>query len=329
MPQLRQNFITGEWVVIAPERAKRAQDVHVPTDEHSADQAPCRFCVGSEEYAKRVAGTENDHIYILPNAYPAFVEDPALCSPRSFGVEQGFYTARPSVGGHDVLVVKDHDVSLPTFNEPTWYDLLAITKERINYFYDVCNVESVMPIYNHRRAAGASVAHPHAQLFAANVVPNLLTRELHHGERHYEQHGTCSFCDMVVHERAAGTRVLYDGDGFLACTFYAARFPYEIWILPTDHASHFERSNAEQLRALVRAMRYSIGRLDSVLHDPPLNYFIHTAPRTVDGVPYFHWHVEIAPRLATYGGFELGSGMIIDVTSPEVAAQELRRGTGR
>lgn len=326
MPQLRQNYITGEWVVIAPERAKRPGDFQVPPDTSAPEPMPCRFCVDGSEYGKRVPGAETELVYVLPNAFPAFVEDPAQCSPRSFGVEHEFYTARPSVGGHDILVVKDHRLSLPTFPAAVWTDLFRTTQRRINYFYGECNVESVMPIYNHRRAAGASVGHPHAQLFAANVVPNMLTRELHHTERHYEQRGTCPFCDMIDHERTMGIRVIYEQDGFIAFTCYAARFPYEIWILPTRHGSNFEQADDRETAAFGAAVQQVCARLAHALGDPPLNYFLHTAPRTTGGAPHFHWHLEIAPRLATYGGFELGSGMVIDVTSPETAAHDLRAG---
>ncbi|MEK7184053.1 MAG: HIT domain-containing protein [Patescibacteria group bacterium] len=323
MPQLRQNFITGEWVVIAPERAKRPSEYHISAEPPEDGNETCRFCIDGAEHEKQVADFETNEVYVLPNKYPAFLEDPTACSPRSFGVEDDFYTARPSTGGHDLVVVKDHSVSLPTFSEQIWTSLLEVTRKRIEYFYSVCNVVSAVPIYNHRRAAGASVKHPHAQIFAANVVPNMLTRELHHTERFYEQRGTCAFCDMVVHERKQGVRVLYDRDGFIAFTFYAARFPYEIWILPTQHQSNYERISSEQVRQLGQVMKEVVGRLNDLVRDPPLNYFIHTLPSTVQESASYHWHVEIAPRLATYGGFEMGSGMIIDVMSPEVAASSL------
>ncbi len=202
--------------------------------------------------------------------------------------------------------------------------MLDLIRRRVEYFYGVCNVMSAMPIYNYRRPAGASVRHPHAQIFASNVIPNMLIRELHHTERMYEQRGSCPFCDMIEHERTEQIRVLYDQDGFIAFTFYAARFPFEIWVLPTTHQSNFERIDAEQVAQLGTAMQYVIGQLDRTLHDPPLNFFIHTLPSTMHTSAHFHWHVEIAPRVATYGGFEMGSGIVIDVTSPEIAAQALR-----
>ena len=329
MPELRQNFITGEWVVISPERAKRPSDYVVAPELEEKGHDPCRFCIDGPEYGKRIDGFENEHTYVLPNAYPVFVENPTNCSPRSFVTEGGLYAARPSTGGHDVVVVKEHTASLPTFSHQIWADLLEMTRRRVEYFHQICNVVSTVPIYNHRRPAGASVRHPHAQIFAANVVPNMLTRELHHTERYFEQHGTCAFCEMIAHERKENIRIIYDRDGFIAFTCYAARFPFEIWILPTDHQSNYERSTHVQMQHLATAMKEIMGKLDHILQDPPLNYFIHTLPSIFHESAHYHWHIEIAPRLATYGGFEMGAGMIIDVMSPEEAAKELRSSTSR
>ncbi len=325
MPQLRQNIITGEWVVIAPERAKRPTDFVVKRPVRTDVPESCHFCPHSQAYQhERLADFETEHVYVIPNKYPAFREDASACSPRSFKTENGFYTAKPSAGGHDVLIVKDHQTSLTGFSEPVWVELLATTRRRVEYFYRSKQVLHAMPIYNHRAEAGASIAHPHAQLMAANVVPNQIERELDHTEAYYSDNGTCAFCDLIAHEQREKIRLLYESDRFIAFTCYAARFPFETWVLPKSHAAQFEEISESEIGELAHALRTTIGLLDAALSDPPLNYFIHTSPSTIEDAAYYHWHVEIAPRLGTYGGYELGSGMIIDMMSPEVAAGHLR-----
>lgn len=322
MPQLRQNIITGEWVVIAPERAKRPTDFVTKRPVRTDDAASCPFCQSRPNGHDR--GNETEHVYVIPNKYPAFVEDASQCSPRSFKTENGFYTTKPSTGGHDVLVIKDHATSLTGFSEAIWTDLFSVTRARVEHFYRSKNVLHAMPIYNHRAEAGASIAHPHAQLFAANVVPNQIARELAQTEEYFSDNGSCAFCDLIVHETREKVRLLYESETFIAFTCYAARFPFETWILPKSHAAKFEDVSAQEIGELAHTMRTTVGLLDAALDDPPLNYFIHTLPSTIEDARHYHWHLEIAPRLTNYGGYELGSGMVIDVMSPELAAQHLK-----
>ena len=324
MPQLRQNPITGHWVVIAPERAKRPSDFVQPKSEPKKKHNDCPFCPTGQAYKDRIQGFESDEIYIAKNKFPAFVEDPKAASPRSFQVENGFYRARPSVGGHDVIVVKDSSVNLPTFPSRIWKELLDSFRSRMIYFRDILGVESSMPIYNYLQAAGASIDHPHAQLFASNIVPNQLAREVHNAYDHFNHHGVCVFCELVKHELQQKVRVIAESEHFVAFTFYAARFPFESWILPKAHADRFENAEASIYEDLSQLLPKVFGMYHTVLNDPPLNFYIHTLPNSLDQADFFHWHMEITPRISTYGGFELGGGMIIDIVSPEHAAEFLR-----
>src|ERR1017187_6067030 len=99
MPQLRQNIITGDWVVIAPERAKRPQDFVIPKSVQISDKEKCPFCKESLGYKlnKKISGAETENIYVIENKFPAFVDEAKKASVRSFYPEDGFYRARPSV----------------------------------------------------------------------------------------------------------------------------------------------------------------------------------------------------------------------------------------
>ncbi|MBI2589761.1 galactose-1-phosphate uridylyltransferase [Candidatus Berkelbacteria bacterium] len=324
MPQLRQNIVTGEWVVIAPERAKRPTDYIVKRAVRTDAAAECNFCIHGSAYLERLPSFETERVYVIPNKYPAFLEDSKRCSSRSAQIENGFYTVRPSTGGHDVVIIKEHAINLPEFTPEVWHDLNTMIQKRVEYFYTTCNVVSVMPIYNHRNEAGASILHPHAQIFASNVVPNTIGHELHGAKQYFEKNGACVFCDLITHERELSKRIVFESETFIAFTFYAARFPFEIWLLPKGHSSRFEGIDGGKLAAFGEAMRQTLGALDQTLDDPPLNYAIHTLPASVESADHYHWHVEITPRLSTYGGFEIGSGMIIDVMSPEDAAKYLK-----
>ncbi len=326
MPQLRQNIITGEWVVIAPERAKRPGDFVIPKSVKITDKSTCPFCHGTEGYKTNphIHGAGSENFYVIENKYPAFISDPTEASSRSFYPEEGFYRARPSVGKHEVVVAKNHDIPLTQFPKPLTNELLEVLRNRYISIAKRQNSLSIIPIYNHGAEAGASLEHPHAQIFASGVVATSVGFEQRGANRYYGINGACVFCDIVKHELKEKIRIVYQNSKFVATTFYASRFPFEIWIYPKKHESQFELTSKASMAELSDALMEVLAMLNKTLDNPPLNLYIHTLPAIEENADYFHWHVEITPRLSKYGGFELGSDIVIDVMSPEDAAEYLR-----
>ncbi len=322
MPQLRQNVITGEWVVIAPERAKRPHDFVVSATRRSQPTDHCPFCPGSEAFNQRYSEYDRSSTYVIPNKFPAFVSE-GEHEVRSYTSEAGFYRTKPAVGGHDVVVVRDHQLTLPDFPLPTLVDFLSTIQARYQHYRQDPAVEYIMMIYNHGEAAAASISHPHGQIFASSVVPNHIVKELHGSEHYYELNGRCVYCEMIDHERNEKVRILAENNDFVMFTFFAARFPFEIWVLPKSHQSTFEELSSTGLQSFAEILKTGLGLLNRTLHDPALNFYIHSLPTTSERADYYHWHLEIAPRVANYGGFEMGGGTIIDIVSPEKAAEFL------
>lgn len=332
MPQLRQNIVTGEWVVIAPERAKRPSDFYTstlaaqPDDQHTKEhpqQSP--FVVGGDTWKHRYKDADTTHTYTVANKYPAFACDEKLCETRSYYPEGSFYRAKAAVGEHDVVVVKDADLSIYTFPLAVWEDLfLAFQLRYLSYLRNPA-IEHVMPIYNHGPAAGASILHPHGQIFASPIVPNYIEHELAGAERYFTNNGVNVFADLVEHELKEEVRILATNKDFVAFTFFAARFPFEIWIVPVSQQSHYAKLKKGERKNLAHIMSQVVGMLGATLRQPSLNFWIHSQPTTMEETRHYRWHLEIAPRVGGYGGFELGSGVIIDIMSPEIAAYHLRK----
>ncbi len=139
---------------------------------------------------------------------------------------------------------------------------------------------------------------------------------------------------MLRQELGTGERLVYENEYFVAFTPFASRFPFEIWLMPRRHQSGFQTIPDEERIQLARCLKDILLRLKTTLNDPPYNYVVHTAPNAVSrpGKPDywgtiqydFHWHIEIIPRLTSQAGFEWGSGLYINPTSPEEAARYLR-----
>lgn len=323
MPQLRQDVVTGSWVVIAPERAKRPSDFH--SARAATDDKPSPFLVGGEAWKNRLKDGDTANTFTIQNRFPAFVCDEGLCETRSYFPEGSLFRAKPAVGDHEVIIIKDPSLDIYTFSEAIWQDLFASFQMRMLTMSRRSEIVHVMPIYNHGTESGASIVHPHAQIFGAPIIPNHIKHELEGSESYFSNNGTNVFADLIQHETQANVRVVAANSDFLAVTAFAARFPFEVWIIPQAPGSHFHRLTSGHRASLAKIMKTVIGKLNRTLKSPSLNFWIHSAPTTYDEVRHYRWHIEIAPRVVGYGGFELGSSTIIDVMSPEVAAEHLRQ----
>lgn len=328
VPELRQNIITEDWVVVAPERAKRPKDFIIPKSVKVSVPENCPLCVDSDGYRenKKEGAIQADYenIYVVKNRFPAFVDDESKKSIRSFYPEEGFYRARASVGDHEVVVIKDHTTPLYKFTKPLMGELLEIIQDRYLWMKGHEKVATILPIYNHGGEAGASINHPHAQIFATGIVANQVERELKGADRYYGINGACVYCDMIAHEKKEKIRVVYENDSFIAFNFYAPKFPFETWVMSKKHVSQFELENKSSMKECANALVEVFGMIDRTLEDPPLNFFIHTLPTIYENSESYHWHIEIAPRVSQYGGFELSSDVIINTMPPEAATGYLK-----
>lgn len=327
MPELRQNIINGDWVVVAPERAKRPRDFIIPKSVKISDKSKCPFCHGTEGFHanKNAVKAKTPHVYVIENRFPAFVEDESKKSLRSFYPEDGFYRARASIGDHEVVVIENHDTPLFDIPKLVLDEMFEIIRQRYIWMKEHEKVVSIMPIYNHGAEAGASIDHPHAQIFASGIVSNTVGRELDGADEYYGINGTCIYCDMIKHETKEKIRIVYQNESFLAINFYASRFPFETWILPKKHESQFEMTSKTNMKDFSSAVSEVLKMIDSTLDNPPLNFYIHTLPTIFSESASYHWHMEIAPRVSRYGGFELGSEVIINTMPPEEASHYLKQ----
>jgi len=330
MPELRQDPVSGRWVIFSPARAARPSDFAAAPPPPAAGSCP--FCPGAEAetppeiLALRPAGSPPDSpgwtLRVVPNRYPALLR----AGEPGAGVE-GLYRCMDGVGAHEVIIESPaHERGLAALPPAQVAAVLAACRRRIADLGADPRLRYVLIFKNHGAAAGASLAHPHAQLLATPLVPRQVEEELDGARRHYEDARRCVFCDVVAQETGpdGGRRLVSADAGFAALVPYAARFPYETWILPRAHASAFERGDAAQDAALAEVLGGTLRRLERALPGLAYNLVLHTAPCRAPALEHYHWHVEILPRLAGLAGFEWGSGFCINPVLPEDAAAALR-----
>jgi UDPglucose--hexose-1-phosphate uridylyltransferase len=334
MPELRQDPISGRWVIFSRERAARPSDLAAPPPPPAAGSCP--FCPGNEAetppeiLALRPDGSPPDTpgwtLRVVPNRYPALLR---AGEPRADS--EGLYRRLDGVGAHEVIIESPaHERGLAELPAAQVAAVLAACRRRIAELDADPRLRYVLVFKNHGAAAGASLAHPHAQLLATPLVPLQVQEELEGARRHHESRQRCVFCDVVAQETGpgGGRRLVLARAGLAVLAPYAARFPYETWILPLAHASAFERGDAAQDAALAEVLGETLRRLGRVLPGLAYNLVLHTAPCRAPALAHYHWHVEILPRLAGLAGFEWGSGFCINPVLPEDAAAALRAAEG-
>ncbi|MFA5115915.1 MAG: galactose-1-phosphate uridylyltransferase [Candidatus Omnitrophota bacterium] len=336
MPELRKDPIIGRWVIIATERAKRPDQFG--SMPKGPEEGACPFCEGQETrtppeiYALRThntpANTPGWQLRVVPSISPFLRIEGELDRQG-----KGLYDLMSGIGAHEIVIeTNQHIGNMADLNDEQITKVITCYIDRMLDLEKDRRFKYVLVFKNYGwTAGGGRVKHARSQIIATPVNPKRVKEELAGAQRYYEQHERCIFCDMVKQEMDQKDRVILDIDGFLAVVPFAARFPFEICIVPKKHSSDFTALDMGARRDLAKMMRLVLSKLKKGLNDPPYNYILHTAPfrraksgywKTID--EDYHWHIEIMPRLTRVAGFEWGTGFYICPLPPENAAKFLR-----
>ena len=331
MPELRKDPVTSRWVIIATERGKRPSDFG-PEPERKRSGF-CPFCPGNEDKTppevlayRDTGGPANSagwRLRVVPNKFPALQIEGELSRQGD-----GMYDKMNGIGAHEVIIeTPQHGDTIGSMSERGVEDILWACRDRILDLKKDPRFRYILLFKNHGEAAGASLEHPHSQLIATPIIPKRVQEELDGAKEYYNYKERCVFCDMVRQEMNQGVRVVTQNEDFVAIAPFAARFPFETWILPKTHDPFIEDAQKNEYVSLSRVLREMVLRMEKVLTTPPYNLMIHNSPlRETDG-RFYHWHLELLPKLTRVAGFEWGSGFYINPTPPEDAAKFLREVT--
>jgi UDPglucose--hexose-1-phosphate uridylyltransferase len=321
LSQLRLNPLTGRWVTIAAERAARPVDFAPRRLPVEADPGrPCPFCPGHEESTPPALETYGPsgswQVRVVPNLYPAFSGDDPLTVSNLGPV----FTQASASGIHEVLVIApDHGGSMADLDDRAAGLVMAAIRDRMEEHARHANVRYTQAIINHGREAGASISHPHGQMLGMPFVPGDLAEE-RSGFVRFE--GSCLLCTMNDAEVAAGHRVVHDDERVLVvCPFWSGA-PFELLAVAKQHETHMSRATPQDVVAVGRALRDVLDRLRRTIGDVSYNIVFHTAPHHQHD-DHFHWHAHVLPRITSVAGFEQGTGVLINIVAPELAAQQL------
>lgn len=332
--EARQDLLTGKWVLVAPGRAGRLHDF--AAQRRGLRQLPkyreaCPFCnlaafPQRPDLIRLPDDPDRWQVHIFPNKYPALHPREEF---RSWNV--GPYRALEAVGYHEILATRwHHQIDGLISNEELALQLEALVL-RYRQLREKPAVNYIQIIKNHGEAAGASLAHPHHQIFGLPVLPNDVLDLLRGVEERAVTLGSNPFDVMLDYEIENGERLVGENEYFIAFCPFASRVSFEVWIVPRAAEPYFENSSIAHREALAELLGEVLGRLYAGLQDPAYNYFIYSAPCDETGFvcdrslfARFRWHVAVFPRLGALGGLELSTGLEVSETTPEAAAAFLR-----
>ena len=337
MPELRKDPIIGRWVIIATERARRPDQFN-GNQKEAVPETPCPFCEGAESqtpkeiYALRPANSQPDgpgwDLRVVSSIAPFLRVEGDLDRHG-----RGLYDIMNGVGAHEIVIeTNQHIANMADLSSEQIYKILRCYIDRITDLEKDERFKYVLVFKNYGGAAGGGpIKHTRSQLIATPVNPKRVKEELAGSRSYFKYHERCVFCDFIHQEIEQNDRMILDLDGFIAISPFAARFPFETWILPKEHSCDFTCQDNESLKNLGKVMKIVLSKLKKGLNDPAYNYVIHTAPFRRKKIGYwktidhdYHWHIEIMPRLTRVAGFEWGTGFYICPITPEDAAKFLR-----
>jgi len=295
--------------------------------EHRDD---CPFCEGNETqtppevYALRDGSEPNRpgwKVRVVPNKFAAL-----SLSARWEVKRPEVFTTISGYGSHEVIIeTPQHNQTLATLPTEQVQLVLQAVLQRMRTLAQDHRIAFVQVFRNHGAAAGTSLIHPHSQLIATPIVPTNIREEIEEARRFYDDRVTCVYCYMLAQEMESGERMVFSTDHYAVFAPFASRFPFELMILPRQHSASFvAEAREEQIAALADVLRRTLLLLYRAANNPDYNAVLHTAPLRDSCMDYYHWHIEIVPRLTTPAGFELGSGIFITTAIPEETAAYLR-----
>ena len=329
MPELRKDPVTGRWVIIAVERAMRPSDFKKEEEKkESAKSSP--FSEGNESktppeiLAYRKPGTQPNKpgwwVRVIPNKFPALRIEGDLDRK---GV--GMYDMMNGVGAHEVIVESPNQSdSIETLPLKHVEDILWAFRDRCLDLRKDRRLRYIIVFKNKGKEAGASLSHPHSQLIAMPIIPKLAKEELEGSRRYYEYKERCVYCDMIAQELEDKKRLILENEYFVVFVPFASIVPFEMWIMPKQHNSDYANIKRSEMYYLADALQRSLRMLNKSVPNVAYNFYIHSAPLDNLELPYYHWHIEIVPRLTHTAGFEWGTGLYINPMPPERAAEFLR-----
>jgi UDPglucose--hexose-1-phosphate uridylyltransferase len=304
--EIRRDYIQNKYVIIAPKRGQRPNMVY-PGDIEFAKRI-CPFCSSNIKRDKKLLSVhvKRDQITVILNKFPAI----SLDNPEAYGAQEV------------VIETKNHEKSLEDLLVSQIARLFEVYSLRTQKISKNKKIEYILIFKNSGGAAGASLVHPHSQIFATSFLPPHIFDKSQRTQEYKLKHGSCVYCDVIKKE-GRGPRLVWQDRHIAAFCPWASMHNYEIWIMPKRHLDNVTNLNGKERLSFAKILKKILRKIR--LLGLPYNFYFHQVIHDEDQ----HLYMKIVPRGSVWAGVEIGSGVIINPVSPEEAAKYYRRGLNK
>jgi len=325
--ELRQNIVSGDWILIAPGRGKRPSQFRATKTRKRSPVGSCAFenpeKAGSGGVILSVPDTKAWRLQVVPNRYPAVERSGIWVLNQG---KKGPFSVLPGFGYHELLITRHHDHNFSQLTPKDAVRVLEAFRTRYINLAEDKNLKYVSMFHNWGPKAGASIYHPHYQILGIPVIPPGVRRSLDGSREYTKKNKACVHCSQLAWEQKQKKRILYKNKHAVSFMPFASKEPFEMRVFPRDHTPFFEDTDERVMSSIATALQKALKMLEKGLKHPDYNFFIHTAPtRNKSDFLHYHWHIEIIPRTNISAGFELGTDIQINPLDPDEGAAFLRK----
>jgi len=329
LTEFRKDLTTNEWILIASQRVKRPINFISPK-KSKADidyVEDCPFCFGNEHLTPPEKAVYKNNpksllwnIRVIPNMFPAVSAE----SSNESSLIHNFFRTSGGYGFHEVII--ESPFHNQTFAKLKISEIESIIQAYHDRFENLAmkSIKYIMLFKNQGELAGASVDHIHSQIIAIPVISEYIRHKNEIALNHFKKTKRCLYCDLNRQELKSEDRILYQNDDFLVFHPYASRYPFETWISPKHHQASFRNISPKEITTLSSILLETMVKIDRGLNKPDFNYLFYSAPIGEENSSYLHWYIQIVPRIHNFGGFEIGTGIYINMHAPEDSAKYLK-----
>ena len=312
--QLRRDVLTASWVACSPERNTRPHELGAGAPSELSELSP--FAPGGREVPFSYDAA------VFENRFPSLVEHPPPVPDSDL--------VAPSLGRCEVVLYTDVETgSIGSLSPAVVARVVAIWQDRSRELWADPALRHVLVFENRGAEVGATISHPHGQIYAFDHVPPLIQARVDALAEHRAASGSCLACSVVTLDDRELERSVSANRSFTITVPFAARWPYEVHVRARRHGVRrlADLDEAEALD-LAKAVREVVQRYD-LLYGVELPYMmaIIEAP---EGADDHHLTVEFLPphrsatKLKVRASVETVTGLFINDQLPDACAEQLR-----
>lgn len=310
MKEIRKDYLLERYCIISEKRGKRPHDFKRKTEINKGIDY---FSPENEKLTPKETyrvGKKTWQVRVFPNKFSAVDKK----GQKDFETHNKYYKFATAVGFHEVIVeTRSKTKMLADLSENHVVKVLETYSQRIETLEKKKGIKYVTVFKNKGGEAGTSILHSHSQLVAYNQIPPIVKEKVEKSTKE-----NCKYCEIIEKEKNSERKIL-ETKNIASFTPYCSIEPYHAIIFPKRHVKKLSELNEEEKKDIAKALIKILGKLKEL--NASYNLVLHYSPRKED----LHLQIEIIPRLAIWGGFELGTGTYIISVSPENAAKYYRK----